>query len=667
MTQFFWDTPPPKGRREVLNPRPIVPETGWKRPTSFPDLSSASAIGFDVETKDKNLRIHGAGWGRGDGHIVGLAISTDDGFSGYYPVRHEDEPEANFDPATVFRWAREQLSRPYQTKVGHNITYDIGWLKAEGVPVIGPLWDTWVAEKLLRFRNEASLEATGQRRVGEGKQSTLLLRWLHQYYGRGRTPEDDDLDESQKGNLYRAPARLVGPYGESDVILPLKVGLVQGPLLEELGMMELFEMECELIRLFVEMRWKGVRVDIPAAEAADHKLGQELEVLSKEIWHIGGRLNPNSGEEVGRALQKLGFKVPITPRTKKFSVTDDLLSKIDHPFAEKVSEWRELHKFQSTFIRGAILEANVKGVVHGTLNQLRAITGRMSCSDPNLQNIPSRNEALMQVVRGIFVPWEGHAYWRKDDYSSIESRLLAHFATGGNSEELREEYRNNPDTDYHNFTTAMVKKETGLDLPRKHIKVVNFSLVYGSGESKLSKTLKLSKEEAAPFFEAYHSGMPYVRDTMDSISLSTTQRGYTQTIMGRRVDFDLWEPKYKSKDDKRPALQFAAAVAAFGPQLQRAYLHKALNYTIQGSAADLMKKAMLDCWKAGVYDVTGVPLLIVHDEKDFSASEDSKAMDEAFREMKHIMETAIKFKVPIKVEGERGPNWGHLSKITAPL
>ena len=97
MTQFFWDTPPPKGRREVLNPRPIVPETGWKRPTSFPDLSSASAIGFDVETKDKNLRIHGAGWGRGDGHIVGLAISTDDGFSGYYPVRHEDEPEANLN------------------------------------------------------------------------------------------------------------------------------------------------------------------------------------------------------------------------------------------------------------------------------------------------------------------------------------------------------------------------------------------------------------------------------------------------------------------------------------------------------------------------------------------------------------------------------------------
>lgn len=667
MTNFFFgeaeDVRPKRGRI-ALNPRPIVPNTGWKRPTSFPDLSAAEAICLDLETKDPNLHEKGAGWGRGDGHIIGVALATNDGFKAYYPIRHEEEESDNFDPATVLRWTKEQLSRPHQTKVGHNLSYDIGWLKQEGVDVVGPLWDTWVAERLIEFRNPASLEAAAQRHLGEGKKTDLVLRWINDYYGKGLV-EDDDLDDSLKGLLYKAPPRLVGPYAEQDTALPLKLVPKQAALLSEYGLMDVFEMECDLLPVLMLMRFRGVRVNTAAAEEADDYITGEMQRLNQEIRHHAKKsVSATSAAEVAEVLTGLGYKLPLTKKSKKPSVTDDILSKIDHPFATAVSDYRELAKFQSTFIRGAVLEAQVKGVVHGTFNQLRAITGRMSSSDPNLQNIPSRNEKLMKMVRGVFIPWEGHACWEKDDYSSIESRLLAHFATGRNSEELREEYRRNPFTDYHNFTTALVKKETGLELPRKAIKQVNFSIIYGAGEEKLSQTLKLSKEEVGPFFEAYHSGMPYVKDTMESIANSTSRNGYTRTILGRRVNFNLWEPRFYNKEESRIALPLDEALTKWGSNLKRAHLHKALNYTIQGSAADLMKKAMLQCYQDGIFDVTGLPMLVVHDELDFSVRDLSREVNAAFREMRHIMENAIKFSVPIKVEGERGPNWGTTEKLT---
>lgn len=660
-----FDIPVEKGRRAHFNPKPLVPETGWKRPTNFPDLSSASVISLDCETFDPDLKDFGAGWGRGKGHLIGVAIATDDGFQGYYPFRHQEEEKDNFPPEQVLRWLKEQLGRRYQWKLGHNLLYDLGFLASEGVEVVGDLFDTWIAERLIHHRQDASLEATGQRRVGKGKRSTLLLRWLHQFYGRGPTPEDDDLDESQKGNLYKAPPRLVGPYAESDVELPLEIAEVQEKILEEMGLSKVFRLECELLPILVRMRMEGVTVDIEGAHRADRQLTLEIDSLQKEVDHLAGQhLEVNSGDKIGRFLATQGFELPKTEKTKKYSVTEEILKKIDHPVAEKIIDLKELMKFQSTFVRGYILGSEVKGKIHANFNQMQAVTGRFSSSQPNLTNIPSRNPELMKMIRGIFVPDSGHAEMRKYDYSQVECRILAHFATGRGADKLRQEYNDNPKTNYHRWTHSMILEMTGIDLPHKSVKNCNFAIGYGASNKKLARMIGLPKEEIEPFFEAYHGALPFVRDTMDHISRETSARGYSQTILGRRVAFDLWEPKFmQHQGNERLSLPLREAVQKWGSNIERAFLYRALNYTVQGSAADLLKMAIVTCYKNGVFDITTFPKGFIHDEVLSSVPDLSPRTLEAYSEMQRIMEMAIKFRVPILASGERGNSWGTTEPI----
>lgn len=656
---FDWGVPAVKGRKMHFNPKPVIPHTGWVRPKNLPDLGSAEIISIDTETYDPNLKERGPGWSRGDGEIVGLAVATDDGFKAYYPVRHQEDPHLNFPPDEVFDWARIQLGRSHQPKVGHNLIYDLGFLLEEKVEVVGELWDTWIAEKLIHHRQDASLEATGQRRVGRGKKATLLLRWLFQYFGRGRMPEnDEDLDETFKGMIYKAPPSLAGPYAEEDVLLPMEIADVQYRILEEMELMAVFELETQLIPLLVRMRMEGVTVDVKGAEQADVRLTSEIITLQREIDHeVGHHLEVNSGDKVGLFFATQGIELPKTAKTHKYSVTEEILKKVEHPVAEKIIDLKELMKFQSTFVRGYILDSAVKGKIHAQFNQMQAITGRFSSSQPNLTNIPSRNEELMRVIRGIFVPDIGHDHFRKYDYSQIECRVLAHFATGRGAQELRDEYNADPKTNYHRLSHKMILEKAGVDLPHKKVKQCGFAIFYGGGQSKLARLIGLSKEETEPFFEAFHSGLPYVRDTMDSISRETAARGHTLTVLGRRVQFDLWEPKFTHLSE-RLAVPLDKAVKLWGSNIQRAYLYKSLNYVVQGSAADQLKTAMLKCYQAGIYDVTGIPKGVIHDEKIFSCRDDSPATNEAFREMKYLMENAIQFRVPILVSSERGTSWG---------
>lgn len=657
---FLFDSPVVHGRKQHFNPKPVVPKTDWVRPKNFPNLAGAGAVSFDVETHDPNLKELGPGWGRGDGYIVGLAVATDDGFKAYYPVRHTEDPHLNFPPDEVFDWARQNLTRSTQWKVAHNAPYDYGWLREEGVIVDGPLWDTYVGEKLIHFRSPATLEATGQRRVGRGKKATLLLKWLFQYMGRGKLPDDEDLDDEIKKWIHLAPPSLVGPYGEEDVILPLEIAAVQEKLLSDMGLDTVFEMENALTPLWVQIRHEGVRVDEKAAEIADHETGLEIDLLQKEIDHLAGRpVEVSKNHALGEILVGRGFKISKTPKTKLYSVTKEVLEKIDDPFADKVLELKELEKFRTSFIRGAIIESSVKGRVHGTLKSFGTITGRLSAEMPNLQQIPSRNERLMQRVRSIFIPEAGHWCWHKSDYAQLQYRILAHFAAGRGAEELRQIYNSHPETSYHKLTHQMIKDLTGVDLPYKQVKNCNFAVIFGAGNNKISRMIGLSKEESEPFFTSYHNSLPFVKDTMDAISRETAARGYSQTILGRRVDFDRWECKWRNYGDERVALPLEKAVQVWGSNIQRADLYKSTNYVIQGSEGDLLKMALWKAMKAGIFNVIGVPKLLVHDELDVSVRDDSKATREAFRELKHIMQTAIPFKIPILVEEERGENWGY--------
>jgi DNA polymerase-1 len=613
-----------------------------------------------LETYDPEIEDHGPGWGRGKGHIIGISLATDDGFNKYFPIRHETG--FNHDPAQILRYVREQLSHPHQPKVGHNLLYDIGWLAHEGVPVIGQVYDTWTAEKLIDHSSSAALEEVGQRYLGEGKSSEALYDWAWQAWGRGAPKSPGDKRKCAMKNLRNIPAELVGFYAESDTALPLQILPKQFEKMNELGLLEVFHMECDLLPVLVQMRLLGVSVDLDAAERARDQFLNAAAEVQRQVDEIAGcATNTGSAQEVAKVFDRLKIRYPRTEKTDAPSFKGEFLKTVEHPIGSLIVELEELKKYTSTFIDNAILGSHVNGKIHCEFNPLRAVTGRMSASNPNLQQVPSRNE-LAKAVRAIFVPDAGDVAIGKWDYSSVESRILAHYAVGPGATALRKEYNDNPLVDYHKWTIAKVKEITGILLERKPAKIISFGLGYGASPKKLASMLGLTLDEAIPLFEAYHGGLPFVQTTMDHLSRFAEEHGHTRTILGRRAVFDHWEPKYTPRGAPRPvALRFEQAIRAFGPNIKRSHLHKAVNYTIQGAAADLMKMAMVRCHKEGIFDATGFPRLVVHDELVYSVREGYARKD--FLAMQNVMENAVKFKVPIRTEGEIGPNWAQTNKF----
>jgi DNA polymerase I-like protein with 3'-5' exonuclease and polymerase domains len=289
-------------------------------------------------------------------------------------------------------------------------------------------------------------------------------------------------------------------------------------------------------------------------------------------------------------------------------------------------------------------------------------------STPNLQNIPSRSK-LGKKVRECFVPDVGHIKWRKFDFSQIHYRLLAHYAVDrgdGSAEALRERYRNDKTTDYHmdvyrNVAPLMgwsLTDEEEIKLKRRPIKNVNFGLLYGQSEKSLAYKSGMSEAQAKDFFKSYHAGAPYVKATMEEIGKEVQQYGYVTTLLGRRIRFNYWEPIRRDFDNPEMPLPYELAIRKWGAGIRRAYEYRGVNYKFQGSEPDIMKSAMRACWQSGVYDVTGVPSITVHDETDHSVIDDTPRMREAYDFIKHTMENTIKLRIPIFADENNGPNWG---------
>ena len=661
---MFWEDVPVKpGKRETVRIMPPIPDTGWRPPTYLPDLSRAACISIDCETYDPDLLTHGPGWARGKGHIVGVSIGADGGGRWYFPIRHEVEPQDNWDPEVVLQWLRHTLGNPRQPKVGANLLYDIGWLRHEGVTVRGELVDVQFAEALLDERADVNLETLGQKYLGEGKESNILYDWCAKYYG-------GKANGTQRANIYRSPPRLVGPYAESDADLPLRVASVIYTLLVREGLFHLFQMECALIPMLIDMRFAGVRVNVARAEELREVLAERAKEEHKKLRHMAGfDVDINSADSLARAFDTIGLGYGRTAKGKP-SFTKGFLEGLKHPLADCIREIRKCDKLRGTFIESYILNSHINGMVYGQFHPLRGDStgtrsGRFSSSTPNLQNIPSRDDELAPLIRGLFIPDEGHAAWRKYDYSQIEYRFLIHFACGPGSDDVRAHFNAHPDTDYHEMALDLVAPQAGWDIStkelRKHwrrpIKNINFGLIYGMGVDKLAGDLGLTKAEGKALFAAYHKGVPFAKATMDACAEEAQQSGIITTILGRRSRFDLWEPSKWGEDTI--ALPYEQAILRYGA-IRRAYTYKALNRRLQGSAADLMKVAMLKCYRDGVFDETGIPRLTVHDELDFS---DPGGKDEAFREMKHIMETALPLRIPVRADGDIGPDWGHVEPI----
>ena len=606
------------------------PRSDWVAPDILPDLSSASRIAVDLETKDPNLRVSGPGWATGNGHVTGIAIATD-GWSGYLPIRHEGG--GNLDAGFVFRWLNKSLSTNCD-KIFHNALYDVGWLRREGVTLNGKIQDTVIAAPLIdENRRQYSLNSLGLDYCKEIKDETLLTEAAKSY---GVDP---------KAEMYKLPAKFVGEYAEQDAVLTLKLWDKLKKLLEIQKLEPIYELESSLIPLLVEMRWRGVRVDVNKAEETVDKLKQQEKDCIKQIkYKYGVDVDVWASASVAKAFDKAGLTYPRTQKTNAPSFTGKWLEGLDHGLPKLVVEARKLQKIRSAFIENMILEHSHNGRIHGQMHPLRGdsggtVSGRFSYSTPNLQQVPARDPILGPLVRGLFLPEEDHV-WGAYDYSQQEPRLTVHYASTMNlpgSDEAVSAYRHD-DADFHQIVADMA------GIARKDAKVINLSLSYGMGKNKLIQALGINELEAEALFNNYHSKVPFIKELTLSCSRRAENVGEITTLLGRKCRFDM----YEARNEKTQPLPMDKAIEEYGQNIRRAFTYRAFNRLIQGSAADMTKQAMLDLWKEGI-----VPHIQVHDELDISVKNKEES-----RKIVEIMETCVDLNVPSKVDAEIGDTWG---------
>lgn len=694
---MFFEDLGPKRRQVGLRALPAVPHTGWRPPTDYPNLSGAFRISIDTETYDPQLNEAGPGWARNHhtidrrfGHVVGISLAAVDllGNSGkwYFPIRHEVDGHENMDPGNTLRYLAHTLGNPNQSKVGAHLLYDLGWLAEEGVIVRGELHDVQYAEALIDNNALVGLDTLAAKYLGEHKTTDLLQAWVMEAY---KPPKS-----YWRREIYRSPPSLVGPYAEDDALLPLRILPLQGPILDAEYLTYPYRLECDLIPLLIRMRQAGVYTNVDKAARLAHDLKVEISALYDKVeQEFGHPLENRDGERsshsipVGRLFDYLNIKY-LRTKAGNPSVEKEWLEAQGHPAAKLVHDIREREKIVGTFIESYILAKNVNGFLYPEFNPVRGDDGsgtmvyRFSSSNPNLQNIPSRTK-LGKKVRECFEPDPGHSNWRKKDYSQIHYRLLAHNAVDkgdGSAERLRQAYINDPDLDYHfnvykdtaplmGWSTDYTKvpNEQGeLDYNeeilnhRRRIKNINFSGLYGVGEKTLvyKYLTGMSEADGKNFLARYHEGNPYIKATMEAIGKEAELNGFVTTLLGRRIRFFLYEPRFVQGRERPPARRYEDAINLWGSAIQLAGLYRAVNYKFQGSEPDIMKSAMRDLDRSGVLDFVGVPRLTVHDELDWSQINQSPEMEEAFRYVQYVMQNALKLRVPVKVDSTRGANWG---------
>ncbi len=633
--------------------------TDWTMPTDFPDLSAAKAIGVDIETRDETLKQSGPGVRRG-GYVVGVSIVTyDKKFKAYYPIAHDEGP--NLNKTAVVRWLRRELGRPEQPKIGANLLYDFDYLSAMGIRIEGDKWiDVQNAEPLIDENAVGgyNLDALGKKYLQREKLTGEIERVCKERKYKGKAQR----------HLWRLPASVVGPYAIEDADLPIDIYRKQQQILNDEGTTELFRMETFLMPLLLQMRQTGVRLNVTKLDRVIREMKTRAVETHRRLDRLAGfKVEVWAGSSLAKAFDANGLPYNLTPKTQQPSFTKDFLSGVEHPLGELVVECRRMDKFVGTFLEGQMRDQMIDGRLHALFNQLRsdsygAVTGRFSSSHPNLQFIPKRDDELGPLCRSMFIPEEEHD-WGRADYSQIEYRIFAHYARGPGSEAFRQQYRDDPTIDFHQWCADRAKTE------RQKAKTINFGMIYGMGVKKLAEGLGLELEEARPFLNGYHEALPFARKTLWHASDVAERRGYVKTIMNRRRRFVNWGPADMNLREKlsvrrnrgqceRELREFLQRQGDhnYSSGVRRVGTHKALNAVIQGSAADLMKKAMVDCYRAGLFNVL-VPHLTVHDELDVSVPR-TEAGREAYEEMVRMMEDAIPFSVPVLVDHSRSDNWG---------
>lgn len=646
--------------------QPLFPvQSSWRVPSlsQLPsDWNRAKRVSIDTETCDPYLKQLGPSVRRG-GYIVGYSFALEGEGRGYYvPLKHLGGGNIE-DPAAGLRYLKEQAARFTGEIVGAKLDYDLDYLAEAGVefPLVSAFRDVQVAEPLLdELQFNYSLDHILGRHGLPLKDEELLRRAAADY---GLDP---------KAELWKLPGNLVGEYGEADALRPLELLARQEKLILEQDLTKVWNLESAVLPVLVKMRRRGVAIDTDQLDKVERwSQAEERKAWGEIARQTGVRIqlgDAMKAEAIAPALEAIGLRVPVTPKTRKPSINKDWLAEIDHPVAGLIRRGRQVSQLRSTFVN-SIRNHMVNGRIHCTFNQLKrqkdeekdetegAAYGRLSCSDPNLQQQPARDPEIGPMWRAIYIP-DGDGMWAQLDYSQQEPRMLLHWAVVAGSrltpmaaakaEAMAQQFREDPSTDNHTAFTKMVHGDNIVGHPefkryRDECKQIFLGLCYEMGGPKLCKKLgmptkviehwktgrkmEVAGDEGQALLDKVNERVPYIKLLSADLQAVAKRRGYVKTLSGRRCRFPV--------DD----------VGNFD------WTHKALNRIIQGGAADQTKEALVQL------DRAGLPIqLQVHDEIDLTVPNWEMAEEGA-----RIMEECVQLQVPSKVDAECGPNWGNVS------
>lgn len=591
----------------------------------WPVLKGRAWVTVDTET---------TGLGSKD-RPVGMAVAAD-GMDPVYLSWGHEQGGNNCSLRQVQQWAKRELTPFTKPVLMHNAPFDMRMLAYVGIACPATVEDTGAIMAVLNEHEPSfSLDALAQRYLDAKKQDDELNAYCAQHWGGPATRK------AQGGRYWRAPGTLVGPYAIGDAVLTHQLYELFRPKITFEDLEDIYRLEQQQLPILLKMHMAGVRVDLAQAEKVKHQLNTEFLKVRAQWQKLGGEGFRNAAA-IAPLLEKDGIVVPKTAKGN-YSITKEWLEHLDHPLGQTIRNLRTLSHFAGTFIDSYLLKSvDEEGVVHGEFHPLRndrygTISGRYSSGgELNLQNIPARHETYAPLIRSLFVPMHQGQVWGKADYSQIEYRFFAHYAGGI----LRDKYVANPDIDFHQAVADLAHIE------RRPAKNINFGRLYGMGARKLAKQLGLSLDAAMELISKMDQAVPEMTQLYTIAMRKAAQRGFITTWGNRRRRFmTQTEAKARGWDlrDKR------------GTYVKT---HTALNALLQGSAADLIKKAMVAVDQVLDWD-SAIMHLTVHDELDFSLPANDPRWPHKIRD---VMED-FQCSVPIRTDFEVGPNWGHLSAV----
>jgi len=644
------------------------------------DLKDIDTVAVDIETYDPNLKTKGLGAIRNDGFICGIAVATGKE-TAYFPLRHSDIFIDFKRDEKIWSVLNEKIFQNENiTKIFHNAMYDVCWIRAvTGMKMKGRIVDTMIAASVIdENRFKYSLDSLSKDFLDEEKYKYDLqqktLEWS------GGTVKDPMT------NMHKLPASIVKEYAKQDVNLTYKLWNLFDKKIDEVLYIkedgeqktcrQIFELETKLFLCLVDMKFKGVRIDVAKAIEFGRHLKKRREQILRAIESLTTiRVDIWAAASIKKLLDHLHIKdYKVTPKSKMPQLPKDYLKTHSNKCLRMIAKAREYDKAANTFIDG-LLEYVHEGRIHADINQIRSdtggtVTGRFSMSNPNLQQIPAKG-FIGQKMRELFIPEDG-CKWASFDYSQQEPRIVVHYAIKlglPGTETLQEEF-DKDDADFHQIVADMA------NISRKQAKTINLGLFYGMGKIKLQRELGLDQRQAKELFNEYHGRVPFVRQLSQELIAFAKENRLLFTLYDRFCRFDKWETTNKewnpetNRFNEVPLYTKEQAMEAFKAEMldkykenkidsnymdyfdryyTPAFTYKALNRLIQGSAADMTKKAMVDLYEKGI-----IPHIQIHDELCFSITDHESKL------IKDTMEQTIPLEVKNKVDFESGPNWGSI-------